>query len=117
VSYRSIIGNLSSPFFGQPVSALSGRRMQVALRSNFWGQPVSKHPQIEIRANAVDGGEEEAILDRFNMSLVAGLGRLAGRIFGIGYLDHFNDLMLAGTPAGAENRPGIGCNTLQQEWH
>src|SRR5207253_3821012 len=42
------------------------------------------------------------ILDRFNMSLGAGLGRLAGRVFRIGHLGHYNDLMLAGTLAGIE---------------
>jgi alanine-glyoxylate transaminase / serine-glyoxylate transaminase / serine-pyruvate transaminase len=42
------------------------------------------------------------ILDRFNMSLGAGLGKLAGRVFRIGHLGHFNDLMLAGTLAGVE---------------
>ena len=42
------------------------------------------------------------ILDRFNMSLGAGLGKLAGRVFRIGHLGSFNDLMLAGTLAGVE---------------
>lgn len=40
------------------------------------------------------------ILERFDMSLGAGLGRLSGRIFRIGHLGHFNDLTLAGTLAG-----------------
>jgi alanine-glyoxylate transaminase/serine-glyoxylate transaminase/serine-pyruvate transaminase len=42
------------------------------------------------------------ILDRYNMSLGAGLGRLAGRVFRIGHLGDFNDLMLAGTLAGVQ---------------
>jgi alanine-glyoxylate transaminase/serine-glyoxylate transaminase/serine-pyruvate transaminase len=42
----------------------------------------------------------EIILDRFDMSLGAGLGKLAGRVFRIGHLGHFNDLTLAGTLAG-----------------
>lgn len=42
------------------------------------------------------------VLDRYNMSLGAGLGRLAGRIFRIGHLGDFNDLMLAGTLAGVQ---------------
>ncbi|MCW3820094.1 aminotransferase class V-fold PLP-dependent enzyme [Micromonospora sp. DR5-3] len=42
------------------------------------------------------------ILDRYNMSLGAGLGKLAGRIFRIGHLGDFNDLMLAGTLAGVQ---------------
>lgn len=42
------------------------------------------------------------ILDRFDMSLGAGLGRLAGTVLRIGHLGHFNDLMLAGTLAGVQ---------------
>jgi alanine-glyoxylate transaminase/serine-glyoxylate transaminase/serine-pyruvate transaminase len=42
------------------------------------------------------------ILDRFDMSLGAGLGKLAGKVFRIGHLGHFNDLMLAGTLAGVQ---------------
>jgi alanine-glyoxylate transaminase/serine-glyoxylate transaminase/serine-pyruvate transaminase len=42
------------------------------------------------------------ILDRFTMSLGAGLGKLAGKIFRIGHLGDFNDLMLAGTLAGVQ---------------
>ena len=41
-------------------------------------------------------------LERFNLSLGAGLGRLKGRAFRIGHLGDFNDLMLAGTLAGVE---------------
>ncbi len=44
----------------------------------------------------------EAILERFDMSLGAGLGRLTGRVFRIGHLGDFNDLMLAGTLCGVE---------------
>ncbi len=42
------------------------------------------------------------VLDAFDMSLGTGLGRLAGKIFRIGHLGSFNDLMLAGTLAGVE---------------
>lgn len=44
----------------------------------------------------------EIILDRFDMSLGGGLGKLAGRVFRIGHLGHFNDLTLAGTLAGVQ---------------
>jgi alanine-glyoxylate transaminase / serine-glyoxylate transaminase / serine-pyruvate transaminase len=44
----------------------------------------------------------EIILDRFDMSLGAGLGKFAGRVFRIGHLGHFNDLTLAGTLAGVQ---------------
>src|SRR5882724_349801 len=42
------------------------------------------------------------ILDNFNMSLGAGLSNLAGKVFRIGHLGSFNDLMLAGTLSGVE---------------
>jgi len=42
------------------------------------------------------------ILERFDMSLGTGLGKLKGKIFRIGHLGDFNDLMLAGALAGVE---------------
>jgi alanine-glyoxylate transaminase / serine-glyoxylate transaminase / serine-pyruvate transaminase len=42
------------------------------------------------------------VLERFNMALGAGLGRLKGRAFRIGHLGDFNDLMLMGTLCGVE---------------
>ncbi|HEU5020357.1 MAG TPA: aminotransferase class V-fold PLP-dependent enzyme [Bryobacteraceae bacterium] len=42
------------------------------------------------------------ILEHFNMSLGAGLGKLAGKVFRIGHLGSFNDLMLMGTLCGVE---------------
>ena len=44
----------------------------------------------------------EIILENFDMSLGTGLSKLAGKIFRIGHLGHFNDLMLAGTLSGVE---------------
>jgi alanine-glyoxylate transaminase/serine-glyoxylate transaminase/serine-pyruvate transaminase len=42
------------------------------------------------------------ILEHFDLSLGAGLGKLAGKVFRIGHLGHFNDLMLMGTLSGIE---------------
>jgi alanine-glyoxylate transaminase/serine-glyoxylate transaminase/serine-pyruvate transaminase len=42
------------------------------------------------------------VLEAFDMSLGSGLGRLADRVFRIGHLGDFNDLMLMGTLAGVE---------------
>jgi alanine-glyoxylate transaminase/serine-glyoxylate transaminase/serine-pyruvate transaminase len=44
----------------------------------------------------------EIILDAFDMSLGTGLAKLGGKVFRIGHLGHFNDLMLAGTLSGVE---------------
>ncbi len=42
------------------------------------------------------------ILERFDMSLGTGLGKMKGRVFRIGHLGDFNDLMLAGTLCGVQ---------------
>jgi len=42
------------------------------------------------------------ILEKFSLSLGNGLGKLAGKVFRIGHLGDFNDLMLAGTLSGIE---------------
>jgi len=42
------------------------------------------------------------VLDRFDMSLGNGLGKVQGKVFRIGHLGDFNDLMLSGTLAGVE---------------
>jgi alanine-glyoxylate transaminase/serine-glyoxylate transaminase/serine-pyruvate transaminase len=42
------------------------------------------------------------ILEKFNMSLGNGLGKVQGKLFRIGHMGDFNDLMLAGTLSGVE---------------
>jgi alanine-glyoxylate transaminase / serine-glyoxylate transaminase / serine-pyruvate transaminase len=44
----------------------------------------------------------QLILERYNMSLGAGLGRLAGRVFRIGHLGDLGELSLAGALCGVE---------------
>jgi len=44
----------------------------------------------------------QVILDNYDMSLGAGLAKLKGRVFRIGHLGYFNDLMLLGTLGGVE---------------
>ena len=68
----------------------------------------------------------QIVLERFNMSLGNGLAKVAGRLFRIGHLGDFNELMLAGTLAGVEmglhlarvpHRPGgveVALNYLKQ---
>jgi alanine-glyoxylate transaminase/serine-glyoxylate transaminase/serine-pyruvate transaminase len=60
-----------------------------------------------LTAVLMPGGLNEAafrkvVLDHFNMSLGSGLGKITGKVFRIGHLGDFNDLMLAGTLAGVE---------------
>ena len=42
------------------------------------------------------------VLEKFNMSLGNGLSKVSGRVFRIGHLGDFNELMLMGTLAGVE---------------
>ena len=44
----------------------------------------------------------KVVLDNYNMSLGMGLNKIKGKVFRIGHLGDFNDLMLAGTLAGVE---------------
>ncbi len=47
-------------------------------------------------------GFRKVVLENYNMSLGNGLSRLADRVFRIGHLGDFNDLMLMGTLSGVE---------------
>lgn len=47
------------------------------------------------------------ILDRFDLSLGGGLGKLADKVFRIGHLGDLNDLMLTGTLTGVEMGLGL----------
>jgi len=52
-----------------------------------------------------DGGADAVratILREYDMSLGAGLGKLADKVFRIGHLGHFNDLTLVGTLGGVQ---------------
>ncbi len=53
-----------------------------------------------------DGHDADAFrrvtLERYDLSLGQGLGKVAGKVFRIGHLGWFNDLMLCGTLAGVE---------------
>jgi alanine-glyoxylate transaminase/serine-glyoxylate transaminase/serine-pyruvate transaminase len=76
-----------------------------------WGLEVlcadEREHSASLTAVLMPGGHDadkvrEIIAERFDMSLGTGLGRLAGRVFRIGHLGHFNDLALAGTLAGVQ---------------
>ena len=44
----------------------------------------------------------KVVLDNFDMSLGAGLGKIKGKVFRVGHIGHFNDLMLMGALSGIE---------------
>ena len=76
-----------------------------------WGLPIvcenpAEYSDVLTAIRLPDGHDADAfrkiVLERFNMSLGAGLGRLKGKAFRIGHLGDFNELMLAGTLCGVE---------------
>src|SRR3954469_14656996 len=73
-----------------------------------WGLEVLALDERELSnsltAVVLDGSDalRNVILERFDMSLGAGLGKLADKVFRIGHLGDFNDLLLAGTLSGVQ---------------
>ena len=75
-----------------------------------WGMEVLALDEREYSGSLTaiympDGGADavrDVILREYDMSLGAGLGILADKVFRIGHLGHFNDLTLAGTLAGVQ---------------
>jgi len=86
-----------------------GQATRCAVRAwglEIWAANPAEYSSASTAVLLPEGFSEAAfraiVLDRFNMSLGAGLGKIAGKVFRIGHLGDFNDLMLAGTLAGVE---------------
>ncbi|MBW3535722.1 MAG: serine--glyoxylate aminotransferase, partial [Gemmatimonadetes bacterium] len=66
-----------------------------------------EHSDVLTAARLPEGHDADRfrarVLERFNLSLGAGLGNVRGRVFRIGHLGDLNDLMLFGTLAGVES--------------
>src|SRR5213075_2447090 len=114
------------------VFARHARHAEAARRAvRAWGLELNcaderEHSSSLTAVRLPDGHDADKlralILDRFDMSLGQGLGKLKGKVFRIGHLGSFNDLMLCGTLAGVEmglaiagvpHRPG-GVNAALQ---
>ncbi len=76
-----------------------------------WGLDVvcadEREHSISLTALMMPAGHDadalrNLILERFDLSLGTGLGRLKGKVFRIGHLGSFNDVMLAGALSGVE---------------
>lgn len=89
--------------------ARHGEATRAAVRG--WGLEVlcevPEHYSGSLTAVLMPEGEDadqfrKVVLDNFNMSLGNGLSKLAGRVFRIGHLGDFNDLMLMGALSGVE---------------
>ncbi len=91
--------------------ATRGMRRRRAAAVRAWGLEVlavdpREYSPVLTTVIMPEGHDADAlrkvILEHFDMSLGAGLGKLKGRVFRIGHLGDFNDLMLMGTLAGVE---------------
>ncbi|MGE3627846.1 MAG: alanine--glyoxylate aminotransferase family protein [Hyphomicrobiales bacterium] len=91
-----------------------GEATRRAIRA--WGLEIlcvePKEYSPVLTAVLVPGGHDadalrKVILEHFDMSLGAGLGKVAGKIFRIGHLGDLNDLTLLGTLAGVEMGLGL----------
>jgi alanine-glyoxylate transaminase/serine-glyoxylate transaminase/serine-pyruvate transaminase len=76
-----------------------------------WGLEVfctdERHYSSSLTAVLMPGGRgadrfRKVVQDAFDMSLGSGLSKIADKVFRIGHLGDFNDLMLAGTLSGVE---------------
>ena len=94
------------------VFARHGRLAEATRRAvRAWGLEVwcqePRHHSASLTAVAMPEGHSAdalraVILDRFDMSLGSGLSKVADRLFRIGHLGDFNELMLMGTLSGVE---------------
>lgn len=89
------------------------QRLAAATRAavEAWGLEVlcqePRHHSGSLTAVLMPEGHDadefrKVVLENFNMSLGNGLSRVAGRVFRIGHLGDFNELMLMGTLCGVE---------------
>ncbi len=96
----------------EQVLARHGRLAEATRRAvRAWGLDIHcRNPEeysnaitaVQIPAGHNADSLRQVILERFDMSLGKGLGQLEGKIFRIGHMGNFNDLMLAGTLSGVE---------------
>ena len=82
------------------------RRAVRAWGLEVWCQEPRHHSSSLTAVAMPEGHSADAlravILERFDMSLGSGLSKVADKLFRIGHLGDFNDLMLMGTLSGVE---------------
>lgn len=109
---REVLAGLG-PVFGTTNPVVRHQRHAEATRAAVrgWGLEIlcadeREHSGVLTAILLPDGHDADEvrriILDRYDMSLGAGLGKVAGKVFRIGHLGHFNDLTLPGTLAGVQ---------------
>jgi alanine-glyoxylate transaminase/serine-glyoxylate transaminase/serine-pyruvate transaminase len=108
---------------GVRAAVQDGWRLQVcARRPEIYSDTVSA---ILVPEGADGAAVIKRAFERYNLSLGAGLARLAGKLFRIGHLGDLNEVMLLGAIAGAEMalldcgiavEPGSGVAAASQYW-
>jgi len=97
---------LANVFLRHHRLAEATRRAVRAWRLEIWASNPAEYSNTVTGVLLPEGFSESAfralVLDRFNMSLGSGLGKVAGKVFRIGHIGDFNELMLAGTLAGVQ---------------
>jgi alanine-glyoxylate transaminase/serine-glyoxylate transaminase/serine-pyruvate transaminase len=108
---------------GVRVAVLDGWRLQLcARRPEIYSDTVSA---ILVPEGADGAAVIQHAFARYNLSLGAGLARVAGKLFRIGHLGDLNEVMLLGAIAGAEMamldcgirvEPGSGVAAASEYW-
>ncbi len=82
------------------------RRAVQAWGLELWCEEPDHYSHSLTAVSLPEGHDADAfralVLERFNLALGNGLSKLAGKVFRIGHLGDFNDLMLLGTLSGVE---------------
>ena len=95
----------------QRVCSASAARRGDACRGNHWGlevlcqEPLEYSPVLTAALMPVGHDADQfrqVVLDNYNMSLGAGLSKVAGKVFRIGHLGECNELTLLGALTGVE---------------
>ena len=81
---------------------VSGSQKGLRLPPGLSFNAIGKRAVEASRYSTLPKHLRKLVLERFNLSLGSGLGKLTGRAFRIGHLGDFNELMLGGTLCGVE---------------
>ena len=108
---------------GARAAVLQGWKLKVCANAPIWYSDtvtaVMMPPEVDAAAVTAHA------FKRYNLSLGAGLSKVAGKLFRIGHLGDLNELMLLGAIAGAEMalldsgariEPGSGVAAAQRYW-
>ena len=108
---------------GARAAIKQGWKLKLCAVSPKWESDTVSAVMVPSGANAVE--VIARAYKRYNLSLGAGLSKVAGKVFRIGHMGDINELMLLGAIAGAEMamndvgievEPGSGVAAAQKFW-